>query len=96
MAEHQVDTAELTALAQSLAEFAAHVALFESRSMSHGNALLASWQGAASREFYGELATWAIGAKALQARADNLATWANQASSVYEGAVEQAKGVAGA
>jgi len=96
MAEHQVDTGELAALANSLAEFAAYVTSFESRSMTHGGALLASWQGRASREFYGELATWAVGAKALQARADNLATWANQAALAYDQAVEDAKGVVGA
>lgn len=95
MTEHEVDTDELAALARSLDAFADFIASFESRALSSGHALAAQWSGRASLEFYGELATWVQGAKAVQSRAESIAAWAHGANDLYLASVEHSKGVVG-
>lgn len=96
MAEHEVDTVELEALARALDAFAEFVASFDSRTVAHGNALLGAWSGRASREFMGEVALWSLGAKALLAKAENMTAWAQTAKDLYTSASDQAKEVVGA
>jgi uncharacterized protein YukE len=93
MALHTVDTDELAALARTLDDFSAYLTTFESQTMSHGNALLSAWSGQASAEFISELMTWAVGARLLITRAQNMATWAHSAEGSYVSAVDAAKEV---